>query len=245
MSMSEPPGAPTTETLSPQGRQSRKHRRTRWLMLCMIVVPAILLLCYVAAYCSLRKRLHLGDDHYSIEFPKLPGGEYFFAPAIAVEFALESAFRQDAQVLLDTALEQARAEEKPVLLVFGATRCLPCRQLEEFFEEISPTLGNHFVTVHIACDAMLNGYSTQSRYREDNHRPQPIPWMVVLDQAGNPLINSDGPDDAFALPQGGDKSRDHFLVMLRRGAPTITDVELQDIDRRAKAFHDRIWAKLR
>jgi hypothetical protein len=45
----------------------------------------------------------------------------------------------------------------------------------------------------------------------------------------------------IALPQGSDACRGCFLELLRVAAPSLSEAELEKIDRGAKALHDRIW----
>ena len=52
-----------------------------------------------------------------------------------------------------------------------------------------------------------------------------VPWMVILDADGKPLITSDGPGGNLGYP-GGIKDRPLFAKMWRTTAQRLTDAEI-------------------
>jgi hypothetical protein len=62
-----------------------------------------------------------------------------------------------------------------------------------------------------------------------------IPWTVILDENGEPLITSDGPNGNIGYP-GEPEGRVHFEKMLRADVKKLTDDEIKTlIDALAKA----------
>lgn len=216
-------------------------RRRRILLVVLGALATAAL--YVAGYSLLRTKLRTTNDEYAIEVPGGPLVRSVFMPAVWAESWLDHVDGpQDAELILNHALTKARLEDKRVLLVIGTTHCLPCRQLDALFDDISQTLTKHFIVAKINDDVMRHGESVHMRFRTvDDRRGMYVPWMVVLDDSGEPLITSDGPKGVVALPQGSDESRAYFIQMLRETASGITDSELWEIDRQAKAMHGRLW----
>ncbi len=192
---------------------------------------------YTAAYLADR------DERAPGRSP-VPGANWVYAPARAVEEGLARLTRQDARRIVADALSEAGRSDRKVLLVFGTENCLPCRQMERFLDQQEQTLSDHFIVVKVVYDVMENGKAVHHEYR----RPPEvvngglyIPWSCVLDSNGNRVVTSDGPDGTIGLPQGGAKGRAWFMQMLRRADAGLTEEELATIDRAAARYHDEIW----
>jgi len=224
--------------------------RNRSWMILLIIAPLLLIGAYFGAY--YRCRMPGGEVRIG-SYANVPEFDMFFYPARLIADgpvreladAVKRATTDDAERLVDATLKQARAENKRVLLVICTTHCLPCRQLDGLFEELSPILDRHLIVLKLNFDALQNGEQVHQRYRpEIVETAAYIPWMAVLDGAGNVLARSgmlDSPDAVIALPQGSDACRRCFLELLRVAAPSLSEAELKKIDRAAKALHDRIW----
>lgn len=229
---------------------TRRRGKRGWVLKLATIAILLALVAYVGAYSRMRHRVNTGRGT-SYVFPA--GGDVaalFFAPATWVEGAVWNLLHDDAELVLDRALERARLEDKRVLLVIGTTKCLPCRQLEEYLDETSPILAKYFVIEKMNLDVLRNGEAVHLRYREHpKNLPfrqdggpagMHIPWIVVLDERGEPLLSGDGPGDTIALPQGSPANLAYFLRVIRETAPNMTEEELGEIERAAKDLHERI-----
>lgn len=169
-----------------------------------------------------------------------------FAPAIALESRRLSRANVDAEQRLATALADAKATNRKVLLTLGTEFCLSCRQLEQFLEERQDLLAAHFIVVRIDCyGEMLHGKQVQDRYRpDDKSKPAYYPWVAILDEEGHTIVTGDdGPPKVIGLAHGGPDDRAWFLAMLKKAVPQMTDEELTKLHRAALAFHEHIWQK--
>jgi len=164
-------------------------------------------------------------------------------PATSSEKKPDSALRDDAVVIVDNAITQAQSEKKRVLLLICTSTCLPCRYLDRLLPELSPILTRHLVVVKLNIDVVHRGRAVHFRYRDMDHPgDRYIPWYVVLDEKGKPLITSDGPKGETGCALGPDSDRAYFLHMLRETAPGMTDEEINEIDRLSKACRERMLA---
>lgn len=238
-------------TQTPGGRPAitRPAQRRRWRI---ILASALLFLtgAYFGTYYCCRMpggevRIGIYTNIRELDLFFYPARLLAEGPVRKLTATVERAARDDAEQLVDVALKRARTENKRVLLVICTTHCLPCRQLDGLFKELSPTLERHLVLLKLNIDALENGEPVHRRYREDiDETPAYIPWMAVLDPSGNVLARSgplDSPKAAIALPQGSDASRQSFLDLLRAAAPSLSETELRQIDRASQALHDRVW----
>jgi thiol-disulfide isomerase/thioredoxin len=231
-------------TVSPN--RSRRRNAIRWTLLLAVV----LLAAYVALYLVGREKhweeyVASGElkQELTIETPGGRTGKLIFGPAIWVERKADYALRDDAAVIVDDAITQARSEDKRVLLVFCTTSCLPCRYLDGLLSELSPILARHFVVVRIDTDVARNAHAVEFRYRDKNPPGGLyIPWYVVLDGTGKPLVTSDGPKGETGCALGPNGGRAYFLHMLGETAPRMTHEEMNEIDRLSKACRDRMMA---
>lgn len=140
-----------------------------------------------------------------------------------------------ASEILRHAESQARAEHKNIMLEFGASWCINCKLYDRMLDDpaMHAILSRHFV--FIAMD-------TGERPDDPHHADTPgavafedsiggknagWPFLVVLNADGKPIVNSYRPDPKSkagdnigypVLPQ----EVDWFIVMLRRGAPSIS-----------------------
>lgn len=150
--------------------------------------------------------------------------------------------------MIESALVEARATGRTVMLALGSTSCLPCRQLEHFLAEQSAIVDRHFVVVKVNIDDELNGGDrVRARYRVPRMRPDTneyLPWIAFLDHAGELSVTADdGPPGRIGIPQGGAEDRAWFLAMLRRAHPAITDAELVRLETAAVEYHQALWGR--
>lgn len=147
-----------------------------------------------------------------------------------------------AAQILHRAESQARAEHKNIMLEFGASWCINCKLYDRMLDDQSmhAILSRYFV---------FTTMDTGERPNDLQHADTPggvafedsiggknagWPFLVILSANGKPIVDSDRPDPKSkigdnigypVLPQ----EVNWFIVMLRRGAPTISRHELASV----------------
>lgn len=128
----------------------------------------------------------------------------------------------DARELLDAALAQAKRENKRVFVQETATWCGPCKRLSQFLREQESLFSKDYLHVKLDhrwlhCEEVLESFQDESAG---------IPWSVILDADGQPLITSDGPDGNIGYPST-EAEIDHFLKMIRETAIRLSEDDLR------------------
>lgn len=151
-----------------------------------------------------------------------------------------------ADKMISEARARAKAEQKTILLIFGASWCAGCDVLDSFLKnpQTQAVFDKHFVVVH------LNVFEEAGEH-PGNNTPGgdkwiikfggvspagevSLPFMVVLDADGKRLIDSrrtpdrNSKDTNIGFPSEPVEV-DWFLRMLKQGAPNLTDEESQQI----------------
>ena len=129
----------------------------------------------------------------------------------------------DAEVVLEDALARAKREDKRVFVQHSGPRCGWCFVLSRFLDDHRDVFDREFVYVKLD-SRLANGQAVIDRVRPA--RNGGIPWMVILDADGNPLINSHGPNGNIGYP-GEPESQVHFEKMLRASPRHITDDQIE------------------
>jgi len=131
----------------------------------------------------------------------------------------------DAEELLADAIARAKAEDKRVLVQVSGPRCGWCVVLSRFLDDHQELIDKEFTYVKL--DPRLgHGKEVIELVRPDG--PGGIPWMVILDADGEPLITSDGPNGNIGYP-GEPEGHIHFEVMLRTSAKHLTDADIESL----------------
>lgn len=144
----------------------------------------------------------------------------------------------DALELVGEARTVAGRENKAILLHFGASWCVWCRRLEAFLQhaKIKPLLESRFVIVrldvqeHGAKKALENpnGLSLLKDLGGEDHG---LPFLALLEAGGQPLVTSRPPGEGaqnIGYPVAPDEIA-WFIQMLRKGAPAISEADVQTI----------------
>lgn len=165
-----------------------------------------------------------------------------FGPVLAAQRAAP------ADQVLNDAKAQAAEQHKLIFLVFSASWCGPCHQLDSFVtaREIGPILSKYFVFAKVnveekagthpelespggqALAVKLGGADAKSRYIG-------LPFIVFLDAAGKPIVNSNRPVQGqhggvgIGYPSEPEEI-DWFMVMLKKAVPSITADESHTIE---------------
>lgn len=137
---------------------------------------------------------------------------------------------ENANMLLRSAENQARASGKKVFLVFHASWCGPCFMLHHFLNDpqVKPVIDSHFVVQEIDIWERGNngwenpgGTAIYKRYGG----PNSVPFYVVLDPSGKKLGDSIFRGDNMGMPTQPDEIA-YFLGTLKRADPSLTDSEM-------------------
>jgi len=150
--------------------------------------------------------------------------------ALATFLARHKLPQRDAEQMLADALRRAKADDKRVFLIASASWCGPCRRLARFLEAQHAELERHYVFVKLDVSRDAHGDAVRARYQ--GKQGGGVPWYVILDPDGKPLITSNAPpaepdDDETNIGfPSSPPGIEHFLRMLRQTAPRLTDDRL-------------------
>jgi thioredoxin-related protein len=143
---------------------------------------------------------------------------------------------------------QAIQQHKLIFLVFGASWCEPCHELDAFLAapEIRHILEKYFISVKLNVAEQAGkhpelespgGVDLAAKLGGTNAkgRVSGVPSIVFLDAAGEPIVNSYRPVSGrpkganIGYPATADEI-DWFMAMLKKAVPTITVDESHTID---------------
>jgi thiol-disulfide isomerase/thioredoxin len=151
--------------------------------------------------------------------------------------------RPSAEQVLTSAESAAVAQHKPIFLVFGASWCPPCRQMEVFMEDpkIRPILEKYFVLANLNVleqrgkHPELNSPGSEKLLSDFGGEAMGVPFIVLLDTQGQLLINSNRPVNR--KPKGENVGYpalpveiDWFMTMLRKTILTLTKADADIIE---------------
>jgi thiol-disulfide isomerase/thioredoxin len=162
---------------------------------------------------------------------RLGGDKKLDARALGAFLREHKLATRDAERMLGEGLAKAKADDKRVFLIMSASWCGPCRMLARFLAANKTELARHYVFVKLDISRDTHAEVLRERY-EGKEASNGVPWYVILDAAGKPLITS----NAKALEEESGSSNigfpsdkegiDQFLKMLRETAPGLTDEAL-------------------
>lgn len=131
----------------------------------------------------------------------------------------------DANAALAAALKDARQTDRSVWLSISQTRCQPCFTLARWQDEQKALLSKAFVMLKIDNIRDIGGNTIMRALDADNS----VPWHVMIDSQGKPLINSKDPIlGNIGAPENSPESIPHFRRMLQtgsRGKLTADEIE--------------------
>jgi thiol-disulfide isomerase/thioredoxin len=134
---------------------------------------------------------------------------------------------RDAETMLAEGLAKAKAEDKRVFLIMSASWCGPCRLLARFLVASKAELDRHYVFVKLDVSRDAQAESIKKRFKGSESGG--VPWYVILDDAGQPLITSNAKEleEQYGNTNVGFPSSkegiDHFLKMLKQTAPRLSE----------------------
>ncbi len=162
-------------------------------------------------------------------FALLLGAALLFGPgAVAEPLAADAA--------LSAASRAGRSGKKNLLVVFHASWCGWCRKLETVLStpEAKEVLDRHFEKVGLTVLERGEKQALENEGAEDlldslAGRDAGLPFTAVLDRKSRLPIatsNTGGPGTNVGFPSKGEEV-DHFVGMLRKGAPRMTEAEAE------------------
>jgi hypothetical protein len=98
---------------------------------------------------------------------------------------------------------------------------------------VAKLLSKDYVDLKIDTDRMTNGKKVSLRLRGTERGG--IPWMVILDSEGKPLVTSDGPGGNIGCPMTPPE-RAFFAVMLKKTRKILSDNDLKTIQQALAEF---------
>jgi len=132
----------------------------------------------------------------------------------------------DAKVVLASALEKARIENKRVFLQQTATWCGPCWSLSRFLNRTRDVWEKDFIWIKMD-ERWTNHDDVMSPIR--NGASGGIPWVAILDAEGKVLATSNGPDGQnYGFPTEPDEIK-HFVGMLKSTGARLTEDDAQSL----------------
>lgn len=142
------------------------------------------------------------------------------------------------QPLLGAAEQAAKADSKNVLVIFHASWCGWCKQLDKFMSDpqFQSVFANNFEVVRLTVledkdHKLQENAGGLDEMEQLGGKDAGLPMFAILDPDGKMIINSIRP--AVGDDKGGNtgfpaqpKEIDHFLTMMQKGAPHVTDDQL-------------------
>jgi len=174
-----------------------------------------------------------GKPLHTQDTGKLEDGDHH-VPAKVLEVLKEwKATPPTADEALAAALAKAKAEKKAVFVDFSAPWCGWCHRLDAYLHqpEIARVFDAVFVSVKIDVDRFRGGKELNARYGGDRAG---LPFFAFVDAEGKKI------GDSIATPGGNvgfpvkDEEVAHFIAMVRRAAPTLTDAQVKTLEDKLK-----------
>jgi thiol-disulfide isomerase/thioredoxin len=188
------------------------------------------------------------DGKLAATYPLRPGADGKLDARPLAAFLLANKLpTRDAEAMLSEALAQAKASDRRVFLIMSASWCGPCRMLARFLTANKAELNRHYVFVKLDISRDAHAQELLVRYEGKDAR-NGVPWYVILDASGKPLITSNAKEaEEWGSTNIGFPSTKsgivHFVAMLRQTAPRLSDEALATLRGGSRRRHDRQgWA---
>lgn len=159
----------------------------------------------------------------------------YSSSALIEWFIANQTARPDAERLAADAFDNAKKNDKNVLMYFRENGCHWCDKLEDWLdrEDVRAILEKDLVIVGIDTDRMTQGPDVATRFV--GGLADSPPWMLIMDADQHPLATANMPTDAtlsgtqnIGFPQADDE-RAYFAEMLKKSRKRMSDEEIEQI----------------
>jgi hypothetical protein len=143
----------------------------------------------------------------------------------------------NATAIFETALNQAKNEDKMVFAWFSAPWCVWCHRLGEWMatKDVAAVAAKEFVIIKIDGDRATGAKDLAMRLIGKNSSS--LPWFAFLDADGKCLINSIRPDGGNIGHPGTSDEVAYFKSMLQKVKKHLTDDEISFLIQSFEAFN--------
>ena len=170
-----------------------------------------------------------------------------FIVLLISSLALAAAKAPNAETVLSEAKAKAAAQHKSIFLIFGATWCPDCHTVDHFLSlpEVHAIFDKYFVVTQLSVAEQYGNHpelenpgAIELLGKLGGILPSgdvSVPFFVVLDQNGSPLINSNRPvkdkpeGDSIGFPTRQEQIA-WMMTMIKKGAPTLTEDEARVLE---------------
>ena len=166
--------------------------------------------------------LEIGSEHD-------PAKVLAFLQKWSPEAEAESSAPGGAQAALQDALMKARSTNKALFVDFSTEWCGWCKRLDELLAhpDVAPIVERHLVVLKIDQEKMAGGESLRKQFDKGSGG---VPWYVILDGDGKELISANNDGQNIGYP-AREQEMEHFIAMLDKACPNITDEEKATVRR--------------
>jgi thiol-disulfide isomerase/thioredoxin len=147
-----------------------------------------------------------------------------------------------AEDVLKEAKLKAADKNKAIFLIFGASWCEACHQLDAFFvaPQVAPVFDKYFIIAKVSVGEAAAGHPDWDNPGSDflmmkyggvsSNGEAGLPFIAILDQKAKLIVNSNKPGKSKAGDEGTGfptepEEINWFLSMLKKAAPAITEDE--------------------
>ena len=145
-----------------------------------------------------------------------------------------------AEVAVEKALAQAKADHKNVFLSFSTPTCSWCKILDKFVhsEDIQPIMDKYFVNLHLTLGETTECNAGAERYaKKYGANGQGVPFHAFLDSKGILIVdsrqNQTGANIGYPYQP---EEIDWFMTMLKKAAPKIAEHELSKVEGKLREY---------
>jgi thioredoxin-related protein len=161
----------------------------------------------------------------------------FLILMVALTISVRAQTTPSASEVLSSAVQRAKAQQKNVLIHFGASWCGWCKHLDEMLgsKEVGKLFQDNYVIAHLTIQerdekVALENPGAQEMANSAGAKNAGVPVFIFFDSAGNRMATS------MAMPDGGNighpvtpEEIKAFDGLLEKTAPRMTEAQRKQI----------------